>query len=99
MLFLATVREMTEMSVAAKVAFNGKSSALYKDKNRLKGTILVFMSNENDTQKSKVITPSLLSLCMKLLVHLCHVRFTITQNYLCGTLQNVSIVAIRGHLI
>ena len=51
------------MSVAAKVAFNGKSSAWYMDKNRLKvkGNILVFMSNENDTQKSKVIyTPSLL---------------------------------------
>ena len=77
-----------------------------KDKNRLKvkGNVLVFMSNENDTQKSKVITPSLLIVrAQNHFLHLCqmrcHVRFTITQNYLCRTVQNVSVVAIRGHLI
>ena len=33
---------------------------LYKHRLKVKGNILVFMSNENDTQKSKLITPSLL---------------------------------------
>ena len=43
-------------------SMENRAPSTYKDKNRLKvkGNVLVFMSNENDTQKSKVITPSLL---------------------------------------